>query len=86
MKVLTHKKFDKTFKKVPNSLRKNFAKQIDLLKTNPSDKRLNNHPLSGEYLGCRSIDVGGDWRVIYEQINQTTIRLLIIGTHSQQYG
>ncbi len=86
MKILTHKKFDKAFKKVPDSLRKNFAKQIELLKNNPTDKRLNNHTLSGKYLGCRSIDIGGDWRVIYEQINQITIRLLIIGTHSQLYG
>ena len=86
MKVLTHKKFDKAFKRVPDSLRKNFAKQIELLKNNPTDKRLNNHALSGKYLGCRSIDIGGDWRVIYEQINQITIRLLIIGTHSQLYG
>ncbi|OGZ63259.1 MAG: hypothetical protein A3C58_03380 [Candidatus Staskawiczbacteria bacterium RIFCSPHIGHO2_02_FULL_34_10] len=78
MKILTHKKFDKAFKKAPDSLRKNFAKQIELLKNSPTDKRLNNHVLSGKYLGCKSIDISGDWRVIYEQIDQVTIRLLVI--------
>ena len=86
MKVLTHKKFDKAFKKIPAVLRKKFAQKIDLLKTNPLDSQLNNHALTGEYLGCRSIDINGDWRVIYEQIDNETIRLLIIGTHSQLYG
>ncbi len=86
MKILTHKKFDKAFKKMPNSLRKNFTGKIDLLKSNSTDKRLNNHALTGKYLGCRSIDISGDWRVVYEQINPLTIRLLIIGTHSQLYG
>jgi len=86
MKVLTHKKFNKAFKKAPESLRKIFARKIDLLKNNPIDSQLNNHALTGEYLGCRSIDINGDWRVIYEQLDKETIRLLIIGTHSQLYG
>ncbi len=86
MKVLTHKKFDKAFKKMPAYLHKKFAEQIDLIKNNPSDSRLNDHALSGEYSGCRSIDITGDWRVIYEQVDIQIIRLLIIGTHSQLYG
>ena len=86
MKILTHKKFDKAFKKMPTALRKNFAQKIDLLKTNPKASQLNNHALTGEHLGCRSIDINGDWRVIYEQLDKETIRLLIVGTHSQLYG
>ncbi len=71
---------------MPATLRKKFAQKIDLLKANPLDSQLNNHALTGEYLGCRSIDINGDWRVIYEQIDKETIRLLITGTHSQLYG
>lgn len=53
---------------------------------NPFDSRLHNHSLVGEYLGCRSFSITGDWRVIYKEdfVGKRFI-FLRIGTHSQLY-
>ena len=46
---------------------------------------LDNHPLHGEYLGYRSINVGGDLRVIYEELDRSTAQFILIDTHSNLY-
>ena len=46
---------------------------------------LNNHPLRGEHRGYRSINVGGDLRVIYEEIDHSTAQFILIDTHSNLY-
>ena len=57
----------------------------NLKAANPFDLRLNNHPLKGAYASCRSINVGGDLRAIYE-INNDRIVFRLIGTHAELYG
>lgn len=86
MKILTHKKFDKAFKKVPTKLQKKVFEQLEVLQKHPADKRLNNHTLSGEYFGYRSINIESDWRIIFKEMDTETVRLMDIGTHSQLYG
>jgi len=46
---------------------------------------LNNHPLRGEHRGYRSINVGGDLRVIYEEIDSHIAHFILIDTHSNLY-
>ncbi len=53
---------------------------------NPFDSLLHNHPLNGKYEGCRSINVTGDYRIIYTLEDEDTALLLTIGTHSELYG
>lgn len=86
MKILTHKKFDKAFKKMPAKLQEKSFKQLEIFQRDTTNKRLRNHALTGKYLGYRSIDIDGDWRVIFEEIDGETIKLVNIGTHSQLYG
>ncbi len=67
-------------------LQAKFYYQLALFQRNKTDKQLNNHALTGEYLGYRSFDVTGDIRTIFEEIDVETIKLVNIGTHSQLYG
>ena len=46
---------------------------------------LNNHSLTGKYTGCKSINITGDWRAIFEEINDNIIYFVELGTHSQLY-
>lgn len=85
MNILIQKKFSKSFKKIPPKIQENFYEQLTIFQHNTTDKRLNNHALVGKYLGYRSFDVTGDWRVVFEQIDSETITLVNIGTHSQLY-
>lgn len=49
------------------------------------DSVLNNHALKGLYFGCRSINVTGDWRAVYEEVDSQTVNFVDLGTHSQLY-
>lgn len=86
MKFLTHKKFDKAFKKMQPKLQAKFYQVLEIYSRNKIDRQLNNHVLTGRYLGYRSIDLTGDWRIIFEEVDNETIKLVNIGTHSQLYG
>lgn len=86
MRFLTHKKFDKAFKKMHPKLQAKFYAVLELYSKSKTDRQLNNHTLTGKYLGYRSIDLTGDWRIIFEEIDDETIKLVNIGTHSQLYG
>ena len=46
---------------------------------------LNNHNLHGEYENCRSINVTGDFRLIYMKMSGDVRYLLEVGTHNQLY-
>lgn len=86
MKVLTHRRFKKSFQKTPSKIQIKFYSRMEIFLKDEFDPRLRNHALVGEYKGLNSIDITGDWRVLYEKINKTTVMLIDIGTHSQLYG
>lgn len=78
------RKFSKYYDKAPLKIRKAFLKRREIFKKDPFHPQLNNHQLSGNYKGFRSINITGDWRAIYsEEKNVITFELL--GTHSQLY-
>lgn len=78
------RKFSKYHDKAPLRIRKAFLKRRKIFEKDPFYPQLNNHQLSGNYKGYRSINITGDWRAIYsEQDNVVIFELL--GTHSQLY-
>lgn len=88
MKILTHQTFDKHFKKriFPNpKLISRFEKKVSLFTQNPSDPILKDHALYGGHIDHRAFWITGDIRVIYERVDDNTVRLLDIGTHNQVY-
>lgn len=85
MKIVIHRNFKTQYKKLRAGERRKFKERIDLFLKNSFHSLLNNHALHGEYRGYRSINVGGDLRVIYEEIDADTIQFIFIDTHSNLY-
>ena len=77
--------FEKRFETLSEKTREKALDRIELFREDMYHPILKNHPLRGEYEGCRSINVSGDIRIIYEDIGNSEYLLHDIGTHSQLY-
>jgi len=78
--------FEKKFAKLPESVRGQFKKRKDIFVSDPYHPLLNNHVLHEPYVGCRSINVTGDYRAIFYHVNDTLVRFINIGTHHELFG
>lgn len=88
MPIRFDRRFTKSFNKTPTKIQSSFQKRLDVFLENTLNPILNNHALTGEYSGCHSINITGDWRAIYvEEIisGAKSIVFVAIGTHSQLY-
>ena len=47
---------------------------------------LNDHKLGPPFESYRSINITGDYRLVYKRINTDTYYLRAVGTHHQLYG
>lgn len=86
MKIFFGKDFNKKYKKLRHNIQKKVDQRILMFSQNPFDPILNNHPLSGEYTGYRSINITGDYRALYEALGQDKVQFITIGTHSELYS
>lgn len=86
MNIFTHRRFDKRFCTFRESEQRRFRERRDLFLQDPFFPLLENHQLHGKYGGCRSINVGGDLRVIYRLVDSNTAYFIAISTHSELYG
>lgn len=73
MQIFTHRNFDKKYKKFSEREKSKFKERRNLFLENQLHPLLNNHALAGRYKGCRSINVSGDLRAIYQVINDNTV-------------
>ena len=85
MKIDYHKKFYKTFDKLPIKIQEKFYERLRIFSQNQFNTVLNNHALTGEYRGYRSIDITGDLRAIFELIEKDTSLFIMVDTHSNLY-
>ena len=85
MRIVLHRNFKKQYKKLRDEEQRRFRERRNLFLKNPFHFLLNNHSLHGAYRGYRSINVGGDLRVIYEEIDRSTAQFILIDTHSNLY-
>jgi addiction module RelE/StbE family toxin len=86
MNILRSKRFIQQLHHIAPSIREQAWERISLFMMNEYDPLLNNHALKGKYAGSRSINVNGDYRIIYSRIDADTIFFRLIGTHHQLYG
>ncbi|MCR4280877.1 MAG: type II toxin-antitoxin system YafQ family toxin [Candidatus Kaiserbacteria bacterium] len=86
MNQLFGSSFKKKTDKLPKKIRLALAERLRLFAYNPFDPALNNHKLHGERRHQRSINITGDWRLIFEQYDENTVRLIDIDTHPNLYG
>ncbi len=84
------KKFSKKYDRSPAHIKEATKKRLELFKQNPFNPLLNNHALTGQYLGYRSIDITGDWRAIFSEYQseggEKIVIFELINTHSELYG
>ncbi len=74
------------FKKLPTRLQDKFEERLCLFIENLHHPLLNNHALTGEWIGCRSINITGDLRAVYEKIAHNHIEFVAVGSHSELYS
>jgi addiction module RelE/StbE family toxin len=84
--VNTVKHFDKHFVRLPQKIQDKFYERLKLFVLNRTHPLLQNHRLSGEWIGHSSIRVTGDYRAIYEWLDSETVSFVAIGTHHELYG
>jgi addiction module RelE/StbE family toxin len=83
MQIEYSRKFIKDFKKCPKNIKSNFKTRLNIFINDRYSSILNNHPLIGELKNYRSINITGDWRAIFEEIDKGQIVYFVaIGTHS----
>lgn len=80
MKVLFHKNFKKHYKRL-RVIQRKVDERLNLFAKDPFDPILNNHGLAGKYEGCRSINITGDYRAVYELIDDNAAYFIALGTH-----
>jgi len=78
-------RFKKQFKKLPKSIHIKAHKRFALFMSDPTHPLLHNHKLKGVYSGYRSINITGDIRAIYYELDDDTNVFVRIGTHSELY-
>jgi addiction module RelE/StbE family toxin len=87
MRVEYSSPFKKKFDKAPAKIQRAFIERGKIFGRDLFNPILNNHKLTGQYLGCRSINITGDWRAIFiEQSNYSLVSFETMGTHNQLYG
>lgn len=88
MYVTFNRKFQRKFEKLSEKVKIAFKKRLDIFITNKFDSRLRNHNLKGKYINYKSIDITGDWRAIYHELEDGRVEwveFVEIGRHSNLY-
>ncbi|OIO18759.1 MAG: hypothetical protein AUJ23_03085 [Candidatus Magasanikbacteria bacterium CG1_02_32_51] len=87
MKIDYSRKFIKKLKKSNKKIRVAFYKKLNIFRSNIYDQRLENHKLNGEIKNLRSINITGDWRALYIDLDDKIewVEFVDLGTHSELY-
>lgn len=86
MRINYHKRFLKTFNKLPVKIQDKFYQCLRIFEQDRSHPLLNNHSVDAAYPNWRSINITGDHRALYEPFGDGIIEFMKIGTHSELYG
>ncbi len=86
MQIARSIRFKNNYRKLPTPIRMRADRTILLFCNDPFEPLLNNHPLHGVYRNHRSLDVTGDFRIVYREIEPEIALLIDIGTHHELYG
>lgn len=84
MRVIFKKQFEKRFKKLSPKLKEQFYERLELLLRDKFNRTLNNHSVGFAYPDCRSINITGDCRAIFQE-TEDAIVFVLVGTHPELY-
>ena len=86
MKIRYHKNFEKHYKKLQKSDKEKVLAAISIFGKNPLDSVLKNHPLHGEARGKRSFSAANDLRIVFEELDDYVLVIMLdVGSHNQIY-
>lgn len=85
MEIKLHRNFIKDYLLLPKKIKEKFKERRNLFIEDKSHPFLNNHSVDKKFPGCRSINITGDYRVIYKETSKNSIVFMRIGTHSELY-
>lgn len=86
MEIRYHRNFEKNFEKLDKKLKDKVIAKIAVFIDDPFNKQLRNHPLVGNLKGKRALVVTGDCRIIFEEIDDYVLVIMLdVGTHNQVY-
>jgi len=85
MKIKFHKNLEKQYRKLRKSEQARAKERLSLFLRDEFNPLLNNHPLSGEYKGYRSVNITGDLRAIYKYQNAAIRVFVLIDSRSNLY-
>ncbi len=86
MQFIYSRQFKKQFLRLPAKIQNTAKERLKLFSQNQYHSFLNNHHLSGKYEDYKSINITGDYRVIFQKMNDELYYLIAIGTHDQLYN
>ena len=87
MRIEYSRKFIKKYKKAPAKIKEAFKIKLKVFLNNKHDRSLNYHLLSGKLKGVSSINLSGNFRVLFIENNkEKSIYFVAIGTHSELYS
>jgi addiction module RelE/StbE family toxin len=85
MSIKFQKNFEKQYKKLSTKTKEKIKERIIIFENDQFNPMINNHALQGKYTGYRSINITGDFRIIYKLLDERTVLFVEIGTHSKLY-
>lgn len=86
MEYVLSKHFEKQFAKLPRNVKTKALVAFEMFVEDPEAVVLRNHALAGTWNGYRSINMTGNVRAVYTQVNKAVVRFVAIGTHGELYG
>ncbi len=85
--VITYSRvFKKMLRKQSVVIQEKFYTRLALFVKDQRDPVLANHALNGEWAGYRSINITGDIRAVFEEIDKRHVEFIDIGSHSELYS
>jgi len=85
MQISLHRNFLKGYIKLPKKIQEKFKEKRNLFVENKFNPILNNHSVEKRFPDCRSINITGDYRVIFKEEKNDVCIFMNIGTHSELY-
>ena len=86
MRFAEHRMFKRQYKKLSRDVQNRVGERLALLVGDERSPLLNDHKLNHPYDGYSSINITGDYRLVYKKLAPDIYFLRAVGTHHQLFG